>query len=147
MSWAETWQPLLTAAKPILQSAEAPISTEWWAVRLLLNNQLGNAEQTEQVRSKLLDQQRDDGGWGWLLADESDAFGTGIALYALCHTGVPSEDAAIVRARQFLIRTQREDGAWPVHGTKTAKRNRIEETATFWGTCWAVIGLLETLEP
>jgi hypothetical protein len=33
-----------------------------------------------------------------------------------------------------------------VKGTKKNKRRQIEPTATYWGTCWAVIGLLETLE-
>ena len=32
-----------------------------------------------------------------------------------------------------------------VKGTKKNKAKQIEPTATYWGSCWAVIGLAETL--
>lgn len=31
-------------------------------------------------------------------------------------------------------------------GTKEGKKDRPEETAEYWGTWWAVVGLLSTLE-
>ena len=37
------------------------------------------------------------------------------------------------------------DGSWAVKGTKKDKAKKVEPTATYWGTCWAVIGLAETL--
>ena len=86
-----------------------------------------------------------DGGWGWLSADESDAFGTGVALYSLARGGLASDHPAIARARQYLIQTQTAGGSWPVKGTKKNKAQQIEPTATYWGTCWAAIGLAETL--
>jgi squalene-hopene/tetraprenyl-beta-curcumene cyclase len=121
-------------------------STEWWATRAMLERKVGGTAATaDRFRAELLKRQHADGGWGWLCDDESDALGTGIALYALAQTQLPNTNPAIVNARQFLTRTQAADGAWPVHGTKENKKNRVEATATFWGTCWAVIGLCETL--
>jgi squalene-hopene/tetraprenyl-beta-curcumene cyclase len=120
-------------------------STEWWAVRLLMERGNGNAAEAGRCREVLLSQQHDNGGWGWLTADESDAFGTGVALYALARDGLSSYHPAIGRAQQFLVEAQQESGSWPVKGTKKAKAKQIEPTATYWGTCWAVIGLAETL--
>jgi squalene-hopene/tetraprenyl-beta-curcumene cyclase len=120
-------------------------STEWWALRLLLDRGSGNTAEADQLRGKLLARQRDDGGWGWLCPDESDAFGTGVALYALARDGLAAGNPAIERGRAFLLKTQRPDGSWPVNGTKKEKAKRVEPTATYWGTCWAVIGLAETL--
>jgi squalene-hopene/tetraprenyl-beta-curcumene cyclase len=93
----------------------------------------------------ILKHQRDDGGWGWLTADESDGFGTGVALYALARDGLAADQPAIVQGRRFLIETQPAAGSWPVKGTKKDKAKKVEPTATYWGTCWAVIGLAETL--
>ncbi len=120
-------------------------STEWWAVRLLAELGNGNAVEADRCRETLLRQQHDDGGWGWLTADESDAFGTGVALYALARDGLSNDHPVIGRARQFLVESQQAAGSWPVKGTKKAKAKQIEPTATYWGTCWAVIGLAETL--
>jgi squalene-hopene/tetraprenyl-beta-curcumene cyclase len=120
-------------------------STEWWAVRLILERGSDNDTEANHQRAELVARQRDDGGWGWLCADESDAFGTGVAIYALARDGFAADDTAITRGRAFLVRTQEADGSWLVKGTKKAKAKQIEPTATYWGTCWAVIGLTETL--
>jgi squalene-hopene/tetraprenyl-beta-curcumene cyclase len=111
---------------------------------LLLERGSSHAE-ADRLRGELLKRQREDGGWGWLCADESDAFGTGAALYALARDGLAGDNARLARGRQFLVQTQKADGSWAVKGTKKAKANQIEATATYWGTCWAVIGLAETL--
>jgi squalene-hopene/tetraprenyl-beta-curcumene cyclase len=120
-------------------------STEWWAVRLLLARGSGDHAQADRLRSELLSRQHDDGGWGWLCSDESDAFGTGVALYALARDGVGPNEPTIARSRQFLMKTQQSDGSWLVKGTKKAKAQQLEPTSIYWGTCWAVIGLAETL--
>jgi hypothetical protein len=121
-------------------------STEWWATRALLERKLCGTAAADRFRAELLKRQGADGGWGWICGEESDALGTGLALYALGQTQLPNANPAIMNARQFLARTQGTDGSWPVHGTKENKKNRVEATATFWGTCWAVIGLCETLD-
>ncbi len=67
--------------------------------------------------------------------------------HALLVAGVPNDDPAISRAVKFLIGSQQADGSWPVHGTKENKKQRVEETATYWGAAWATIALLHTLPP
>jgi antitoxin (DNA-binding transcriptional repressor) of toxin-antitoxin stability system len=120
-------------------------STEWWAVRLILERGSGNVAEADRSREAILKSQQNDGGWGWLVADESDAFGTGVALYALAHDGLAADHPAVAGGRRFLVSAQQKVGSWPVKGTKKAKAKQIEPTATYWGTCWAVIGLAETL--
>ena len=128
------------ALKSIRKSAPGK-STEWHALRLLLA--LQSEDKVERVKfiKSLRRQQNTDGGWGWMIGGKSDALGTGLALYALQRAGVNRTDAALARARKFLLTTQRKDGAWPVHGTKEKKKNSVQKTATYWGTTWAVIAL------
>jgi squalene-hopene/tetraprenyl-beta-curcumene cyclase len=128
-----------------LERAESGRSTEWYAARLLLSQQQGDAERLKSTIEHLKSKQNTDGGWGWLLEDPSDALATGQAVYALSVAGVAPDDPSIRRAQQFLIGTQQPDGAWPVHGTKEKKKAQVEETATYWGTAWATIALLQTL--
>jgi Prenyltransferase and squalene oxidase repeat len=120
-------------------------STEWWAARLLLEQSSGDRTAAERIRDGLLKRQHEDGGWGWLCDAESDAFGTGLALYALSRDGLSTDHLAIVQGRQYLASSQRADGSWAVNGTKKGKAKQVEPTATYWGTCWAVIGLAEML--
>jgi squalene-hopene/tetraprenyl-beta-curcumene cyclase len=118
-------------------------STEWWAVRLLLQRELGNDERADELRAKLLGFQRTDGGWGWLVDDKSDALGTGIAIYALAQEGLGTSDESVRKAVGFLAQTQLADGSWDVPGTKKKGRDEMVETASYWGTAWAAIGLME----
>ena len=128
-----------------LKDAKPGETTEWHAARLLLDVTL---ERTAEVPSRikaLVERQKPDGGWGWKKDSPSDALATGQAIYALMQAGQASNDPAILRAQKFLISTQREDGSWSVPGTKKNKKGKPAETAIYWGTCWAAIGLLETL--
>ena len=125
-----------------LQNDE-PVSTEWWVVRLLLADRLSDP-QADFFRQNLLARQHADGGWGWLTEDPSDALATGMALYALCHHQEKSDGKAIAAARQFLTSNQSPDGAWKVPGTKKTTRNEPTPTSNYWGSAWAVIGLLES---
>src|SRR5204862_4972438 len=85
---AESKTACFAKAREWLGSTTEGESTEWWAVRLLLERGSGNDADADRLRGELLKRQRDDGGWGWLCADESDAFGTGVALYSLARDGV-----------------------------------------------------------
>ncbi|MGA0038495.1 MAG: FAD-dependent oxidoreductase [Pirellulales bacterium] len=127
------------------ENAAAVTSTEWHAVRVLLALACHDADTTAQSISALQFAQNADGGWGWLLDEESDALGTGLALYALRAGGVGSDEPSLTNAVRFLTDSQQADGSWAVRGTKEKKRNKVEETATYWGSTWAVLGLLATL--
>jgi squalene-hopene/tetraprenyl-beta-curcumene cyclase len=120
-------------------------SSEWYAARLLIEQRLGDARQVEALRDKMLAAQQSDGGWGWLWADKSDAFGTGVSLYALSRTGLPSSDPAVQRAWRFLIETQTDDGSWIVNGTKLATKDKPHPFSSFWGSTWAVLGVVHSL--
>src|SRR4030095_4629127 len=63
----------------------------------------------------LLKQQRDDGGWSQQPTMESDAYASGLTLFAL-HTGgnLPAEDTRSQRGLESLLTTQLEDGSWHV---------------------------------
>lgn len=138
-------RPAVDAAIQAVANGPAAVSTEWHVLRILLAVQEQQGDVRDQGIASLRAAQHADGGWGWLLADESDALGTGMALYALRYAGISRDDTAVVRSRDTLLRLQRDNGTWPVCGTKKKKKDRVEETATYWGTTWAVLGLLATL--
>ncbi len=103
----------------------------------------------------LLSTQRPDGGWRFPNAPGSDAYTTGLSLYTLrTAAGLPADSAAVHRAVDFLRRTQDEDGTWYVAKATEAYNNHFDaafphgysQYASFAGTCWAVLGLLESVE-
>ena len=55
---------------------------------------------------------------GWRLGSvegrASDAFATGQVLYFLNVAGVKNDDAAVDRGVAFLVKTQKDDGSWPM---------------------------------
>ena len=121
-----------------------PDSTEWLAVRLLTTN----SNQQAAILKTLATEQNADGGWGWIRKDESDALATAQVLYALRQ--VHSNDVTVPstltnRAQFWLLQKQTKKGTWPNAGTKKNKKDHIEETATYWATCWATIALLKSL--
>lgn len=117
-------------------------STEWHAVRMLVAAELDDPS-FESFRTQLLGLQNDDGGWGWITDQPSDALATGIALYALAESG-ETQSHSIAKARQFLTTTQQESGNWLVPGTKTSAKRKPTSTSNYWGSAWAVVGLLST---
>lgn len=123
-------------------------STEWLVTRLLVARLLEGPPEIDKFTELLLSEQNEDGGWGWIRREASDPMATGQVLFALAQdqTGQPTTDSTVaVRAVSFLTESQAEDGSWPTKGTKQNARNRVTETATYWGTAWAAIGLLKTL--
>ena len=84
----------------------------------------------------------------------SDAYATGQALYALQSAGkVNSADPAVKKGLGFLMRTQDDDGSWFVSKRAIPANNYFVSTfphgeaqyASFNGTCWAVMALIESL--
>ncbi len=125
-------------ADDFLMKAQPGQSTEWHAARLLLK------PEDVDLREALLKWQQEDGSWGWLTKEPGDAFGTGLALYALAKSGLASKHESRQRAVAFLKSTQTPGGSWAVPSTRARDKNKVNKTATYWGTTWAVIGLLET---
>lgn len=143
---------LMERALAKLKTAPAGKSTESLVVALLVEHKFGTKEHAKTLRDELLQQQNADGGWGWLIGAQSDAFATGQALYALAYD-TKLDDAAMQRALRFLIDTQDAGGGWRIPGTAIAapgtkpdRLKRLEEIIyPYWGTTWAVLGMLRTL--
>jgi squalene-hopene/tetraprenyl-beta-curcumene cyclase len=128
-----------------------PDNREWLAMRLLFEHRFGSNKEVAQLRQQLLDARNSDGAWGWEKGVPSDALTTGLALYVLAkdRAGV---DASVFRdARKWLLASQQSDGSWltPAKNfTKSIDPERLkvrDKLYHYWGTGWAVIGLLETL--
>lgn len=136
-------QAAAVAVKAIesVEKSAAGKSTEWYALRLMIAVQSEEKVARAKFIKSLRQQQNADGGWGWMVGEESDALGTGMAMYALQRAGLDHHDATLSRAQQFLIGTQGKNGSWPVRGTKAKKKKSVQETSTYWGTTWAVIAL------
>ncbi len=148
--------PYYERAKRWLLTTPTP-NTEDKASRLLgLKWVSASAKEKETSLRELLALQRADGGWAQLSNLRSDAYATGLALYALHVSGeLPVSDPAYQRGIQYLLRTQDEDGSWYVN-KRAAPANVYfdagfphgeSQYSSFAGTCWATIALLQTAEP
>ena len=133
-----------------------PEDAEGMASRLMGLKAAGaDTKEVAAASQILLDAQASDGGWKVHGAPRSDAYTTGLSLYALrTAASTPSESPSIKRAVEFLLRTQDEDGSWYVSKVTGAYNNHFDggfphgysQYASFAGTCWALRGLLETLD-
>lgn len=125
-------------------------SSEWYALTVTLHSSSDRPEGLQKAVDRLLALQNDDGGWGWLAGETSHAMSTGLALYFLSQSPASAEPkvaAATQKAAAWLLSTQTDDGTWPSTGTKSNAKGKVVETATYWSSAWAVLGLLETLPP
>ena len=71
-------------------------------------------ESWERAAEGLQKMQRKDGGWSQLAAMPSDAFATGMALYALYEGGVSTVHPAYRKGLNYLLDTQTGD-TWVMH--------------------------------
>ncbi len=76
--------------------------------------------------------QRDDGAWAFTKRSpaQPSPYATGQTLYTLRMLGVGEGDSAIARGTRWLVKNQRDDGAWSSGGTAKAE------------AMWAVLGLV-----
>ena len=147
-----------TKAAALLAKKDAPTSTESLVFRTLYSRSLGETKDADALRGQILGQQRGDGGWSSFIGENmSDPLATGQVLCAL-HGPAPDPRTAgaIARAQLWLVKTQREDGSWPIDITHISKMDRsaaakaksfADATAiyTYFGSGWATIGLLQSV--
>jgi hypothetical protein len=132
-----------------LKNARPGVSTESYVVQMLLAHELGEADRASELLTELLKQQLPDGGWSWRKGHtQGDAFATGEALYAIGVLGRDMAEPSVRRAWAFLARTQRADGSWHMPSANLRKdgpKASTEPIFSYWGTGWAVLGILRTL--
>jgi ATP/maltotriose-dependent transcriptional regulator MalT len=118
------------------------------AMRLVLWQRLGRpAEETQPLIQRITQRQNADGGWSQSTEMASDAWATGQALYALSHAGVKADDPMLARGREFLIKTQREDGSWAMTSRPCPPSNagaKLLMPITGAGSAWGVLGLVRS---
>lgn len=118
------------------------------ALRLILWTRLGRpAGEWSPLVRRIRERQNADGGWSQTKDMPSDAWGTGQALYALASARIAPGAPAVARGRAFLIRTQRDDGSWPMTSRPTAPEGKGSESLipiVGGGSAWAVLGLVRS---
>jgi hypothetical protein len=133
-----------------------PEDTQDAAFRLLgLVWSRASAADIARARAQVIEHQRADGGWAQLPPLDSDAYATGLSLYALHAAGMGAADAVYRRGTDFLLRTQGEDGTWFVR-TRAFGFQPYFETGFPHGrsqfistvaTSWAAVALSYTIDP
>jgi hypothetical protein len=118
------------------------------ALRLVLWTRLGRpAEEWQPLVRRIKGRQNADGGWSQTKDMASDAWATGQALYALAHAGIKPDEPVITRAHAFLVKTQRDDGSWPMTSRPVKLggegcKSLIPITGA--GSAWAILGLVRS---
>jgi N-acyl-D-amino-acid deacylase len=111
------------------------------------------AADVDSARRAVLERQREDGGWAQLDLMESDAYATGLTLFALERVRFSTDDPAYRRGAAFLLRTQKDDGSWHVK-TRSKPIQRLFDNGDPHGpdqfisipaTAWATTALALTL--
>jgi ankyrin repeat protein len=137
-----------------LRTAKA-VSNEDRAFRLLGLAWSGMDGKSLQPFAKdILAAQRPDGGWSQRQEMTSDAYATGLSMFALRESGaVPATDPGIQRGATFLLSMQRADGTWYVR-SRSPKFQPYFESGFPYGhdqwissmaTGWATAALAATL--
>lgn len=92
-----------------------------------------SAAQLRKLAEPILALQRSDGGWAQRQGFPSDAYATGMTLWALNETGVMRPDAKSIR---FLLGTQSADGSWHVASRATKFQEYFESGFPYGHDQW-----------
>ncbi|MFH1894328.1 MAG: prenyltransferase/squalene oxidase repeat-containing protein [Patescibacteria group bacterium] len=93
---------------------EKYINDDIWAILALGSVGKEYLPQSQGAKQFILDNQNDDGGWGFgQKGNSSGADMTAVAIIALLESGVKPGDAAINKAKNYLKSIQNSDGGFP----------------------------------
>ena len=97
-------------------AAETPVTTEDRNMKLFGLMWAGrSAAERATLAKQILAKQRADGGWAQNDHLQSDAYATGVSLFALVEAGgITPEHAAYKKGTAYLLSNQRPDGSWYV---------------------------------
>jgi hypothetical protein len=135
--------------------AETPKTTEDRNMKLLGLLWAGrSAADRAPLVKQILAKQRADGGWAQTDHLQSDAYATGVSLFALAEAGgILPEHAAYKKGTAYLLSSQRPDGSWYVKsravkfqpyfdgGFPYEHDQWISEMATGWATAALTLAL------
>ncbi len=116
----------------------------------------GDESAKNSLRETILKAQLPDGCWPQAADLPGDAFSTGQTLFMLLKTGLARDHVAILRARDWLLRTQQADGSWLVESRVKNKAQPYFENGDPHGehqflstaaTAWSVAGLAQLFPP
>jgi ankyrin repeat protein len=134
-----------------------PVTTVDRAFQLLgLRWASANASHTDSALAALRTSQRSDGGWSQSAGLASDAYATGLVLYALHEGGAMSPSNFTYRSGvEYLRRNQLEDGSWHVKTRSFPFQPYFEsgfphghdQWISAAATAFATVALLETMPP
>lgn len=135
-------------------SAAKPVGAEEHAMRILgLAWSKASPRDIEAATKPWIASQNKDGGWSQLPHLTSDAYATGMTLYALFQAGVSTKSDVYRRGVAFLLRNQHEDGSWFVKSRSFPVQPHFESGYPFgynqWisaaGACWATLAIAASL--
>lgn len=72
----------------------------------------GPADERARIVERIEQRQREDGGWNAEGNFDSEAYSTGLTLFALLDNGVAADALAVRRAVEYLTKSQHADGSW-----------------------------------
>jgi len=151
---APEWKERIVRAKSWLASNK-PATAEERDYQLLGLYWAGE-KSLQSYAKNILNLQRPDGGWGQRAELASDAYATGLTLYALAQSGAMTpSDTSYQRAVKYLLSTQRADGSWYVASRAPKFQPYFESSFPYhhdqWissmATGWASAALSFALEP
>lgn len=135
---------------------EPVVTTDDAAMKVLALIEVGAPEAERKLAARALEaRQRADGGWGGNPDMASDAYSTGLAIYALAESGRTAEQpAAYGRGAAWLQRTQLADGSWHVKSRAPKFQPYFEsgfphggdQWISSMGTAWAAAGLAASMQ-
>ena len=140
-----TVEPMLESAAKFLREYEGGESSEWMALKALFLKRSGNQKGFLKMIAQLSAEQNEDGGFGWISGAESDVLATSQIVFLMQEIGSAEFEKLVTQAVDFLLKSQQPDGSWKVQGTKKKAKERHTETASYWGSAWAVISLSRAL--
>ena len=146
----------IARARAWLKRAEPELNEER-AYQLLGLSWAGERrENLKRQAAELIRQQHSDGGWAQLPHLPTDAYATGLTLFALLETGaVPASHMAVQQGLRHLLQTQLEDGTWHVRRRafpfQPPMDSGFPHGADGWisgtATSWAVLAMATALDP
>jgi hypothetical protein len=103
--------------------------------------------------SAILRNQKPDGGWSQLDPLTTDAYATGMSLYALHEAGINIRNPVYTSGVEYLLRNQYADGSWLVKSRAYPVQPYFETGFPFgrhqWisaaGSTWASLAIAQTL--